>query len=139
MKTASNFRDAERRPLLFDGEEGRAKQAMKDECDVNVIVNRYKRSGMLPSQQLSLAQFFDAPAMDFREMLEAVDKASEAFRSLPASVRKEFHNDPVRLIEFCQDVDNRDRAIELGLIDPPVPEAPPQRVEIVNPPDDPAE
>lgn len=39
---------------------------------------------------------------------------------LPATLRREFDNDPVKLLAFLQDENNRDRAIQLGLVNAPV-------------------
>jgi phage internal scaffolding protein len=43
--------------------------------------------------------------------------AQNAFKTLPASIRKEFNNDPSQVIDFLNNPANKDKAIELGLID----------------------
>jgi phage internal scaffolding protein len=44
-------------------------------------------------------------------------EAQNAFKTLPASIRAEFNNDPAQVIDFLNDPANRDKAIEIGLID----------------------
>ena len=44
--------------------------------------------------------------------------AEEQFGALPANVRREFDNDPGKMLEFIQDPDNYERGVELGLFTP---------------------
>lgn len=63
------------------------------------------------------ADFTSAPA-DFRESVERVERARQAFAKLPARVRSRFANDPGELLEFMErsDEDAIQEAIDLGLI-----------------------
>lgn len=89
-------------------------QASKEECDINVIVAKYLRTGVPPEQrQVIYADLSEIP--DLREAIHMVNDAQQAFMELPAEVRREFDNDPVKLVEFAQDPRNLDRAVELGL------------------------
>lgn len=111
-------------------------QAHANEVDINSIVSRYTRTGMLPSRGGSPAYGDFSGVVDYQTCLDAVASAQAEFMKLPAQVRKEFDNDPGKLLAFLQDEDNRDEAIRLGLIEnvPPVeaaapPEAPESPVE----------
>lgn len=101
-------------------------QHFKDECDINNIVSRYQETGVLPqgNREPLFGDFAEYP-QDLMSSHQYFDKAGEAFMQLPATLRKEFDNDPVKLLAFLQDEGNRDRAVELGLINAPVSPATP--------------
>lgn len=113
-----------------------AKQSFKDECDINTIMKKYQTTGLVSHVNSIVGSYGDyTNVADYQLHLNQVLAANEAFMELPAAIRKRFDNDPAHLLSFLQDEKNRDEAIRLGLIDPPAPEPPPQRVEIVNPPE----
>nr|QJB19179.1 MAG: internal scaffolding protein [Microvirus sp.] len=110
------------------------RQSDKDDCDINVMMARYQNTGVEPRVNPRSPQwgdFTDVPG--YQEALEIVRQAEEDFSVLPAETRDRFGNDPTQMLRFLQDESNRDEAVKLGLVVPPVPEPPPQRVEIVNP------
>lgn len=95
----------------------RTVQASKDECDLNVIIKKYLRTGELPEARK--AAYMDLSEIpDLKGALDTVIAAEEAFMSLPASVRRYFDNDPVKLVEFSSDDKNYAKAAELGLVTP---------------------
>lgn len=95
-----------------------AQQQFKEECDVSYIMKKYEQTGQLFHVNRKQGVYADLSELtDYRQMLADVQKAEEAFESLPAKVRYEFGNDPSKLITFLQDTNNKQKAIELGLID----------------------
>lgn len=58
---------------------------------------------------------------DYHTNLERIRKADESFMTLPAKIRKEFDNDPGKLLAFLSDESNREKAIELGILEKPAP------------------
>jgi len=104
----------------------RTKQSFREACDVNAIIRRYDKTGVLTHINTVKAQFGDFSNLgDFRENLEKMQKAEESFMELPAKMRKKFRNDPLELIQFLSDKKNDAEAIEMGLIKAPkVPETP---------------
>lgn len=99
-----------------------AQQHPRDECDINYIVERFGITGQLPPHSGPMPTYGDFTGVtDYRDALEAVMKADEAFMSLPANVRERFDNDPALFVDFCSSNDPQDRslAMELGLIPPP--------------------
>lgn len=112
-------------------------QSAKDECDINLIVERAKRGAdisHLTTRTPMYGDFTELPT-DLRDCLNQVRKADEAFMSLDAVVRKRFENDPVKLMDFLNDPANRDEAISLGLVaappDVPVPDVPVKETPVV--------
>lgn len=101
-----------------------AVQAPKEECDINNIVKRYLRTGELP--QVVQGVYADVSQLsDLATAMEIVDQADAAFMALPAEIRREFDNDPRKLVEFAADPSNLERAYELGLAVRPLDAAPP--------------
>ena len=111
----------------------RTKQAMKQECDINGIMKRYERTGVVSHLAHREAYFADVSEVpDFATALRVVQDADKMFSSLPAAIRKEFENDPIKYVEFCMTPGNEERMRELGLAEP-LPVVPVHRVEVVNP------
>lgn len=103
------------------------------ECDINVLMERYNKANVWPlpprDQEPVYYDFVGMP--DLQDAIRQMDEADEAFMRLPASVRKEFDNDPVRFVEFASSEDNLERLREWGLAKPVEPTPPPMRVQVV--------
>lgn len=99
-------------------------QSGKDECDINIIVERAKRGADLSLLARSGAPMYgDFTGLpSYRDALLMVNKARDMFMSLDAFVRERFANDPAKLLDFLGDPKNRDEAVKLGLVK--APEAP---------------
>lgn len=109
------------------------KQSFADECDINKIMERYEKTGVMPEGR-HMYEFGDAISeYSYQESLNAVIHADEQFAQLPAKLRDRFGNDPVQLLKFLEDPANRDEAVELGLVDRPPPAPEPMEVRIVDP------
>lgn len=101
------------------GDEILTTQADAKEVDINNIMKRIEKTGMLPT--LSNGQPFYGDVSEFGGLQEAIMKVQEAdelFMSLPAQVRERFDNDPVRMIEFLEDGSNYEEALKMGLVRP---------------------
>lgn len=79
-------------------------QHFKDDCDVNVILERFMRTGEMPSTY-AIPSFQDvSDYADFRELQDAMSDAREYFDSLPARVRARYNND---LNDFYESLSTR--------------------------------
>lgn len=106
------------------------KQEFADDCDINVIMARYEKTGVIDHVNRRQPEFGDfADMVDYQTALNIVNEADSRFSDLPASVRARFENDPRQLLAFVADPANRDEAMDLGLIERPA-EPPP----VVEPP-----
>lgn len=128
--------------LNFCESESRTKQEFAKEADINNIMAQYVKTGVLPASERE-PQYGDfLNATDYREALEAVLAAEEDFSQLPSDVRERFENDPAQLLEFVENEDNYEEALELGLLaedalPPAVPE--PKQKAAPEPPQPPSE
>lgn len=109
------------------------KQSFADECDINKIMERYEKTGVMPEGR-RMYEFGEAISeYSYQESLNAVIHADEAFANLPAKLRDRFGNDPVQLLKFLENPANRDEAVELGLLEQPPAPPEPMEVRIVDP------
>lgn len=99
--------------------DGLTRQEFKDDCDLNKIVARYEKTGMVDALERQGFYGDVSELLGYKDALNVVIQARELFNSLDASVRERFYNDPARLIDFLDDPKNRDEAVRLGLVNPP--------------------
>lgn len=99
-------------------------QSERDACDVNLIVAKYAKTGLMTNIRTDKPMYGDfSSSVDYHESVFRLQQAEDAFMDLPANIRKRFDNDPGKLIDFLQDVNNREEAVSLGLVDA-APQAP---------------
>jgi phage internal scaffolding protein len=109
-------KDEHGNPLYF------TEQAHKRETDVNEIVKKYDKTGLITHIANFEAKFGDMTGMEFQKAQEMVANAKSQFEMLPSEIRNRFANDPMNLLKFMEKKENRDEAIKLGLIHPDTPE-----------------
>ena len=99
----------------------RTQQQHKDECDVNQIIAKYKKTGLITHLNKNPGAYSDLTDIpSYTEALQTIITASDAFNALPSDFRYELHNDPQELINFLKNPANDERAIKLGLkVKPP--------------------
>lgn len=86
------------------------------EVNINSIVSRYAKTGVLPVRGGNPSYGDFTGVEDYHSACEAVRQAEAAFMTLPPEVRKRFGNDPGELIDFVSDEGNRAEAVRLGLV-----------------------
>lgn len=93
-------------------------QQFKEESDINTIVDRFMKSGVMPNP-VNMPQYVDYEGIfDFQSAMNVVRQADESFMRLDAKVRARFNNSPQEFLEFFGNPDNTDEAIRLGLAIP---------------------
>lgn len=126
-KFISAYSEKQKIQTTFSGE-GRTKQAFKAECDINQILARYQRTGVLDFQQKHAPEYGDVTAIDFQKAQFMIAEAKGMFAAMPAHLRSRFDNDPAKFLAFIEDERNRNEAEDLGLlkekVKPEAPEAP---------------
>lgn len=110
----------------------KTRQEFTEECDINNIMKRYEASGVWPFRDEAEPIYYDFVGMkDLQGAMNHMIEADEAFMRLPALVRKEFDNDPVRFVEYATDGNNIGKLREWGLAAPETIPEPPMRVQVV--------
>ena len=116
----------------------RTKQSFADECNINKIIAKFRKTGMITHLKATGGQYGDFTGVtDYRAALDAIREADASFATLPADIRRQFDNDPGQFLQFVSNPDNREALVDMGLVAktpsephtpegarPPVPEAP---------------
>lgn len=97
---------------------GRTKQSFKNECDINQIMARFLRTGVMDFTQKNEPRYGDCTGWDFQAAMQVVAKAESMFAELPAELRDRFNNKPSEFLDFVNDRRNLEEARELGLLRP---------------------
>ncbi len=98
------------------GEGSGAKQSMKDECDVNKIVLRYQKTGLITHLAGGVPAFVDVSELgDYRSVIEQVRSVEAYFAGLPATVRAVFANDARSFMDYLEGNPDVSDLEEVGL------------------------
>jgi len=111
------FRSAYSPPVRsqFTTTDSRTEQSHKEECDINQILSKYIKTGVLAHQKHHQSNYGDYTSTDFHEAQNIIAKASSMFAELPAKVRSQFDNDPAKFLDFAGDNNNMQAMVNMGL------------------------
>lgn len=90
------------KPKVVCGQPTKTKQSLKRDCDINYIVDRFLKTGILDHVASSDGYFsgdFVCPT-DYQNALEVLSKAEEQFEALPVQVRSRYSNLGAFMKEF---------------------------------------
>ncbi len=91
------------------------KQSFARECDINLIMAKYARTGVLSHVNEAMPRYDDVSQVgDFREAQERVIRGKDLFALLSPEAREIFQNDPSRFFEFVADPANEREVVKLG-------------------------
>lgn len=122
MQFRTRFMKSKKIGVQCSREEGRTKSEFAKDCDINLIMARYKKTGILPeSARNAAARYGDfSQVPTFAEMQEKISLAHELFMALPASVRKQFSNDPAEFLAAADTEEGQELMVKLGLGERPL-------------------
>lgn len=109
------FHDDDGNP--FDDPELATKQCFRDECDINNIVNRFTKAGVLPPAPINGVYGDFSEIGSYQEALMKVQQVDDMFDALPAKLRSRFDNNPALFLDFIDNPDNHDELVKLGLVE----------------------
>lgn len=91
------------------------RQSEAEACDINVIMRRYEKTGILPE---GVEGFFaDVSNIgDYRAVQEKLEVGKEIFYQLPAVEREKFRNDVGTFLDFAADPGSVPELVRLGLL-----------------------
>lgn len=119
---------------LLCADESLAVQDERDEVDINNIIARFLKTGVLPSSLRVPRQGDFTEARSMQDSLQLILQAEDAFMELPADMRARFHHDAAEFVEFVSDEKNLPELRKLGLANPLGLEPAPVRVIVENAP-----
>lgn len=104
--------------LVTDGP-SLTRQEFTEECDINTIMARYEKTGVVRHLNAASPQYLDLSNVpDLQQALSVIREAEAAFMALPAKVRAEFANDTQAFIRFAEDPQNLEQMRAWGLAKP---------------------
>lgn len=84
-------------------QDGMTHQEFRDDCDINRIMKKYLKTGLVP-MFVEPGRYGDFSTVgDFHEAQETLIRAKTQFDSLPAKVRERFKNDPGEFLAWVKD------------------------------------
>ena len=97
------------------------KQSFQEECDVNRIMKRFEKTGLMEHVNTFGGAYGDYTSVpqDYQACLDQVREAQEMFMTIPAKVRAQFDNDPGAFLAFVGDPANAEEMVKMGLANPP--------------------
>lgn len=93
-------------------------QQYKEDCDVNLIMEKYMKLGQMPPFDPDQVVYGDMTSLpSYQEALDVVKKAGDLFLEIPAQIRQRFGNDPQQLMDFLasEKEDDIAESYKLGL------------------------
>jgi len=89
-------------------------QHMKDECDINVLMDRFVVKGAIPQLAMPPMQgdFENVPT--YQEALNLMVQANRSFMGMDAKIRAKFENDPGQFVQFASDPNNLEELRKWG-------------------------
>jgi phage internal scaffolding protein len=92
------------------------KSEFKDECDINNVVKRALRTGVLPGVDREALYGDFSQVEDYATAQIKIAEAKSEFEQLPSGIKEKFDNDVANLLDFVDDPENEAEAIKLGLL-----------------------
>lgn len=121
FKTQFNYHSFPKQVVVCTMEERMTKSEFAAECDINRIMAKYRKTGVLPdTSRAALARYMDVSDVPtFDVMHQMVEQARDAFAELPPEVRQEFNNDPVQFMTAVDSEKGVEKLRKAGLLNPP--------------------
>lgn len=134
VKIKSIYNREEKQPEINFGP-SLTQQQFTQETLIQTIMKKHAATGILGTGQpgTQKAQWGDYSDMDFREMSTKIAKSTETFDALPSHLRDKFNNNVGELLDFMENEENKEEAIELGII-PPIEKPLKAHIEPTDPP-----
>jgi hypothetical protein len=118
QKVITKRPNGSRRVVTVNDKPSKTDQQYRDDCDVNHIMNKYAKTGIITHLAKHPGRFANVSEIpNLLEGFEKVNQAKQAFMDLPGSLRKRFNNDFRNMVAFLNDRSNQEEAIKLGLIE----------------------
>lgn len=127
------------RVATINEEPSRTQQQFRDQVNVNSIMAKYKKTGLIDHVRDNPGTYSDMTQIgSYQDALQKVINAQQTFETLPSNLRQKFGHDPQQLITFLSDDKNYDEAVQLGLViqkeQPQTPAAPSKKTKTPEPP-----
>lgn len=116
LKEVRSIFDRKKISIDYSATPSQTKSEFKDECDINNVVKRALRTGMLPTVDREALYADFTEINDYATASIKIAEATQAFEQLPSDIKEQFGNDVSQLLNFVDDPANEEEAIKLGLL-----------------------
>lgn len=103
-------------------------QSFKEQCDVNNIMAKYQKTGVIDHINVYEGHYGDVDGTTFTEAMQTVANAQTMFMDLPSRAREAFDHDPAKFLDYVNNLEETPEArqflTDLGLTDLVTPPAP---------------
>lgn len=105
-----------KRVIMENFGQSKTKQQFLKSSNINTIIAKYKKTGMLPL--VNQSPIFDdfSKSADLQTAFNTAIKAQAQFEMLPSELRKKLDNDPVKFMMYMEDKKNEEEWIKYGLV-----------------------
>jgi len=110
------------------GKKSNVEQQHANDQNINTIMRKMRTQGILPSLKEGGQYGNFTNAQDFQIAQNKIIEAKNDFNRLPAELRKQFDNEPYNLLIYLEDPENREEAIQNGLLPPDPIKEPPKKI-----------
>ncbi len=98
------------------GSDSKTKQSFKDDCDINVMIKRHRKTGIWENVAPRAPTYGDfSHAQDLHAAMDRVMTADAEFMALPSEVRNLCDNDPERLLRALASPEETAALFDAGL------------------------
>ncbi len=117
-------KDGSRRVVTVNRSPSKTDPSMQDECNVNLIMDRFHRTGQISHLANAQGIFADVSnVVDLLGSMQRIESAKAGFAALSPQLRSFFKNKMENMVAFLADSQNDELAIEMGLkVAPKVPD-----------------
>jgi len=116
MKKVEIRPNGTRRVYIVNEDPSMTDQSQHAQTDVNNIMAKYKKTGQITHLAKVQGNFADlSEIQDLHTSMTQVTLAQQTFNALPAELRSRFQNSPVEMLNFLNNPQNDQEAIQLGL------------------------
>lgn len=91
------------------------RQAHAAECDINNIMKRYQKDGVITHFAKYEGQYGDVTGLEFTNAMQTIATANSMFEDLPSTARAKFDNDPAKFLKYVEDPANLEEMRSTGL------------------------
>lgn len=92
------------------------KSEFKEECDINNVIARALRTGVLPCVDREALYGDFSQVTDYATAQTKIAAAKTEFEQLPSDIKEKFDNDVTNLLDWIDNPENEAEAIKLGLL-----------------------
>lgn len=100
----------------FEGDLGKTIQEQAQATDINHILERYQRTGLIDHLAKHEPQYGEFAAYDFQANQNMIAKITQTFEELPSTTRKQFDNNVELFMEYISVPENI-KDMEDGVVD----------------------